>query len=1219
MKKIYILTAVFALLTLSLNAQTTYQKVTSTDDLTNGEYLIVSEAYSKAFNGSLEGSALNSSSNPLSVTINDGQIASNAEIDAATFTIDFTAGTIKSASGYYIGQTSDANGMQYSQTEAYTNTITLNTTSTNVDIIGSGGAYLRYNNSSELFRYYKSSTYENQKAVRLFKKITSATTAELTAPTNGSTVNVGTNTGSGVSKEIAVSGSNLTADLTVSVSGTGFSVSPTTISAANANAGTNVTVTYNGTVENATGTLTISSSEVSTTVNLTATYNSGTTPSGEYETLALFDTTRYVAEYLPVYGYWHDAAQHNQMIYPASMLTNMTGTTIKSMTFYPGTYTSGYNTYSGINFRNGTVTFKLTEVNGTTGFAEESPSYITGTMTPVATITMPSTANTSATEWVIEFDNDYEYNGGDLVIDVTTTTGNFGHTYFQVGTTTSLNVAYPGLLQYSSYAAESLDFIPRVTFTYESSMPKTDAPTITVGDPTATDVTVTATATDPTASVTLTIGDRTETGTGSVSITIDRGTADQNLTATATAQEDGKRVSDPATAAVFVPALPKTEMPTISVVTNADGSKTISATGNGTVHLYIDGNEVENPYTIMPSADGDVTVTVTATAQEEGKLVSDPATQIVTVPEAGRSPMPTINFTDNGDGTYTITATGTGEVAMYINDAEHGGTSGNPIVTGQGSVSITVEQHSQTMTIPIQATNQEGDLLVSHTAEATYTIPALTIDNTFETLDPQPANTSTPIDLSKLMFVDRFSVEIPNENNHPHLYDYYLQETQVRQRTSNSVNVPVKHTGSDGLGFYTLGQLDGDTDAKLMMDVRNAAMDLPLESDPGIYFYTAQRGTKAYPDQADRKYLGVLQRTSDGNYQETLNPSYDYEEIYPGGEHHIHYDTDTIQGEWNEYLTYVPVVWTMGFDRVLYESDHIHNSYGAPKWKTGVADVELKTQGDDKPIAQRQTNKNNSVNWGSGAEAASLYMLDNIVATAKMPTVNTMPYEPYMFRIFVESKNGLLRNYTVVPAGDGTYDGEHLEGVTTSEADSKGPLCVWSGYVDDPLNGQKGVEITEGTGDSNSKTYTFKKVKVDRTAGYDDQGNPLGEWDKDGMNAVFGALDVLTNGETIAPEDLQIFVRFYYVVEGAADGHTPWEAIRGAKGEGDAPAGYGSESNPGSPGPATAVSEIRYHGEVVSTTYYNIQGMESDKPFDGVNIVVTRFSDGTTSVSKVVR
>jgi hypothetical protein len=29
--------------------------------------------------------------------------------------------------------------------------------------------------------------------------------------------------------------------------------------------------------------------------------------------------------------------------------------------------------------------------------------------------------------------------------------------------------------------------------------------------------------------------------------------------------------------------------------------------------------------------------------------------------------------------------------------------------------------------------------------------------------------------------------------------------------------------------------------------------------------------------------------------------------------------------------------------------------------------------------------------------------------------------------------------------------------------------------------------------------------------------------------------------------------------------------------------------------------------------------MVSDKPFDGVNIVVTRFGNGTTSVSKIVR
>ncbi len=103
----------------------------------------------------------------------------------------------------------------------------------------------------------------------------STPTPTLTAPTNGSTVNVGTNTGNGVSKTITVSGSNLTKALTVTVTGTGFAVTPSSITATAANNGTTLTVTYTGTATNATGTLTITSSEVSATVNLTASYNSG--------------------------------------------------------------------------------------------------------------------------------------------------------------------------------------------------------------------------------------------------------------------------------------------------------------------------------------------------------------------------------------------------------------------------------------------------------------------------------------------------------------------------------------------------------------------------------------------------------------------------------------------------------------------------------------------------------------------------------------------------------------------------------------------------------------------------------------------------------------------------------------------------------------------------------------------------------------------------------
>jgi len=39
----------------------------------------------------------------------------------------------------------------------------------------------------------------------------------------------------------------------------------------------------------------------------------------------------------------------------------------------------------------------------------------------------------------------------------------------------------------------------------------------------------------------------------------------------------------------------------------------------------------------------------------------------------------------------------------------------------------------------------------------------------------------------------------------------------------------------------------------------------------------------------------------------------------------------------------------------------------------------------------------------------------------------------------------------------------------------------------------------------------------------------------------------------------------------------------------------------------------------VSTTYINVNGMVSDQPFNGVNVVVTRYSDGTRQVTKVVK
>lgn len=145
---------------------TTYNKVTSASDLTSGQYLIVYETDSLAFNGAL--TSLDATSNTISVTISNNAITRSSATEASEFTIDTSAGTILSASGKYIGNESNSNSLTSSST-ALTNTITYN--NGDIDVVSSGGAYLRYNTTDgqTRFRYYKSSSYTNQQAIQFYK------------------------------------------------------------------------------------------------------------------------------------------------------------------------------------------------------------------------------------------------------------------------------------------------------------------------------------------------------------------------------------------------------------------------------------------------------------------------------------------------------------------------------------------------------------------------------------------------------------------------------------------------------------------------------------------------------------------------------------------------------------------------------------------------------------------------------------------------------------------------------------------------------------------------------------------------------------------------------------------------------------------------------------------------------------------------------------------
>lgn len=146
-------------------------KVTEAPADWSGEYLIVYEEGNLIFDGSLD--KLDVEGNIKSVEISDNTIASDATVDACKFTITSVEGgySIMSASGYYIYQNANSNGMSSSATTAGVNTIALNSDNS-VQISGSQNAVLRYNNAETngtRFRYYKASSYQNQQPIALYK------------------------------------------------------------------------------------------------------------------------------------------------------------------------------------------------------------------------------------------------------------------------------------------------------------------------------------------------------------------------------------------------------------------------------------------------------------------------------------------------------------------------------------------------------------------------------------------------------------------------------------------------------------------------------------------------------------------------------------------------------------------------------------------------------------------------------------------------------------------------------------------------------------------------------------------------------------------------------------------------------------------------------------------------------------------------------------------
>lgn len=145
-----------------------FVKVTTAPEDWSGEYLIVYEEGSVAFDASLE--ALDAVDNYIGVVISNGVIASSADVNKGIFTIAPMEGgySLKAANGKYIYGTSGKNELKESEEPA------LNTIALDADgnaIITSNTSFIQYNKASNQnrFRYYKDGT-TTQQPVALYKR-----------------------------------------------------------------------------------------------------------------------------------------------------------------------------------------------------------------------------------------------------------------------------------------------------------------------------------------------------------------------------------------------------------------------------------------------------------------------------------------------------------------------------------------------------------------------------------------------------------------------------------------------------------------------------------------------------------------------------------------------------------------------------------------------------------------------------------------------------------------------------------------------------------------------------------------------------------------------------------------------------------------------------------------------------------------------------------------
>ena len=164
---------------------------------------------------------------------------------------------------------------------------------------------------------------------------------------------------------------------------------------------------------------------------------------------------------VPVWGNWCDAEQHNQLIYPSSLLTELEGKNITKLTFYVASKAAAKWTST---FTIGLTVVDESSITGDGGYWG-SYYHNSATVTPVYNGELDGTGSTM----VVEFSEAFYYEGGNLLFDLTSTGGIYKDaTFYGANQSATANIASHGSKTATSSSTGST-FLPKTTFTYEAA------------------------------------------------------------------------------------------------------------------------------------------------------------------------------------------------------------------------------------------------------------------------------------------------------------------------------------------------------------------------------------------------------------------------------------------------------------------------------------------------------------------------------------------------------------------------------------------------------------------------------------------------------------------------------------------------------------------------------------------------------------------------------